>query len=589
MSQSMATLPDPVTYDGDNFINGQRPRALMNNFAHLMKDTKSSAMRNAQTYKASYKSNSSFNTLDITDQGVEEAWRESSPKKKAAKPRVPLARSPNKKKANNSPEKITSNQLYGKDNEHEDDIEGITGIVKSGNKKNAQIIYDELQKGESVSDTDNSSGSEKQNDKVEATSLQQTPVALELEIIQITSAEDIQAPLKIEEAPEPESKHKEFEKDIMLIMDNIKSQALAIQSQISLSKDQKVDPLQQVALDLSQESSDALSKSCSVASMTENDNDQDQSSSNVNLDQTILIGEVDDISMFDNIRPTNQSPDKEKEAKGVITQVELEQVITDLKLKHRAELDTIVLEQSVYKKIIYQMLQRLKKQNKQIDTLQEEKLKLNKYEELSKKLFGLVETLKVDNQFYQSQIDKYKIALIEYDKHVHKEIIFYNDHYLQELELENQQLRRLLKIPDDLFKVDPEEEKKKEAEKKKNMLKSIDDKLKQAEKKLAKKQSASEMYYQQQREHGFDPFELDQMEYDMYQMSKLKEHTDMPKAVKEQVHGKIYSRIEERSFREEMRRQHERDILEEYARAYGYDIHKHQPHYNNGEIDVEYL
>ena len=38
-----------------------------------------------------------------------------------------------------------------------------------------------------------------------------------------------------------------------------------------------------------------------------------------------------------------------------------------------------------------------------------------------------------------------------------------------------------------------------------------------------------------------------------------------------------------------MRRQHEKDILEEFARVYGYDINKHQPHNNNGEIDVEYL
>lgn len=38
-----------------------------------------------------------------------------------------------------------------------------------------------------------------------------------------------------------------------------------------------------------------------------------------------------------------------------------------------------------------------------------------------------------------------------------------------------------------------------------------------------------------------------------------------------------------------MRRQHEREILEEFARVYGYDVNKHQPHNNNGEIDVEYL
>lgn len=52
-----------------------------------------------------------------------------------------------------------------------------------------------------------------------------------------------------------------------------------------------------------------------------------------------------------------------------------------------------------------------------------------------------------------------------------------------------------MNIPEELFKIDPEEEKKKEAEKKRNMLKSIDDKLKRAEQKIQKKQSAADIYY----------------------------------------------------------------------------------------------
>jgi hypothetical protein len=90
----------------------------------------------------------------------------------------------------------------------------------------------------------------------------------------------------------------------------------------------------------------------------------------------------------------------------------------------------------------------------------------------------------------------------------------------------------LLNIPEELFKVDPEEEKKKEADKKRGMLKSIDEKLKAAEKKIAKKQTAQELYYQQQKQHGFDPFELDQEEYDLYRLNKLKDHEDMPKDMK---------------------------------------------------------
>lgn len=146
---------------------------------------------------------------------------------------------------------------------------------------------------------------------------------------------------------------------------------------------------------------------------------------------------------------------------------------------------------------------------------------------------------------------------------------------IQQLETENAHLRKMLLIPDDLFTHDPEEEKKKEADKKKNMLKSIDEKLKQAEKKIAKKQSASDIYMQQQREHGFDPFELDAEDYDIYRMSKLKEQAEMPKEMKELIHSKIYGKIEERNYRDEMRRQHEKDILEEFARAYGYDVNKH--------------
>lgn len=67
---------------------------------------------------------------------------------------------------------------------------------------------------------------------------------------------------------------------------------------------------------------------------------------------------------------------------------------------------------------------------------------------------------------------------------------------IQQLETENAHLRKMLKIPEELFLVDPEEEKKKEAERKKSVLKSIDEKLKQAEKKIAKKQTAAEIYYQ---------------------------------------------------------------------------------------------
>ena len=119
------------------------------------------------------------------------------------------------------------------------------------------------------------------------------------------------------------------------------------------------------------------------------------------------------------------------------------------------------------------------------------------------------EKQKIELKHKEQQIDKLKIALIEYDNHVRDKVMVNNEFHMQQLEQENAHLRKLLHIPDELFLVDPEEEKKKEAEKKKNMLKSIDDKLKRAEQKIAKKQTSAELYYQQKREHGFDPFELD--------------------------------------------------------------------------------
>lgn len=108
-----------------------------------------------------------------------------------------------------------------------------------------------------------------------------------------------------------------------------------------------------------------------------------------------------------------------------------------------------------------------------------------------------------------SQVDKLKIALIEFDRHVREEVVTSNEFLIQQLETENTHLRKLLNIPDDLFFEDPEEKKKKEQEKKKAMLKSIDEKLKKAEKKISKKQTAQDLYVQNHREHGFDPFELD--------------------------------------------------------------------------------
>ena len=68
--------------------------------------------------------------------------------------------------------------------------------------------------------------------------------------------------------------------------------------------------------------------------------------------------------------------------------------------------------------------------------------------------------------------------MIEYDRTVNRQVIGEQEFTITQLEMENTNLRRLLNIPDELFKVDPEEEKKKAAEKKKNVLKNLDERLK---------------------------------------------------------------------------------------------------------------
>ncbi len=63
----------------------------------------------------------------------------------------------------------------------------------------------------------------------------------------------------------------------------------------------------------------------------------------------------------------------------------------------------------------------------------------------------------------------------------------------------------------------------------------------------------------------------------------------MPNDLKKQIQSKINKGLDEQKHKEDAKRQHEKDILNEFARVYGYDINKHQPNPNNGEIDVEYL
>lgn len=64
----------------------------------------------------------------------------------------------------------------------------------------------------------------------------------------------------------------------------------------------------------------------------------------------------------------------------------------------------------------------------------------------------------------------------------------------------------------------------------------------------------------------------------MYRMSMLMDKagaSNMPKEMRQGLQKKISSKIEERQYQEEMRRAHEREFLEDFAKAYGYDVNKH--------------
>jgi hypothetical protein len=71
------------------------------------------------------------------------------------------------------------------------------------------------------------------------------------------------------------------------------------------------------------------------------------------LDQTIVIGELEEGNIFDDLK---MSAERKEENTITISKTDLKEFIDDLKLKHRAEIDAIMVEQTSYKKIIKQMI-----------------------------------------------------------------------------------------------------------------------------------------------------------------------------------------------------------------------------------------
>lgn len=157
----------------------------------------------------------------------------------------------------------------------------------------------------------------------------------------------------------------EFDSEIMSIIGSINSKASMLKNKFKIGKqpndsgkekfttpkpdnqrDEEYDPLANIGLDLTAE----------VEENAEDLSNTHQTFDN-GLDQTIVIGEMEEGNIFDDLK---MSAERQKENTITISKADLKEFIDDLKLKHRAEIDAIMVEQTSYKKIIKQMVQRFK-------------------------------------------------------------------------------------------------------------------------------------------------------------------------------------------------------------------------------------
>lgn len=128
----------------------------------------------------------------------------------------------------------------------------------------------------------------------------------------------------------------------------------------SSNAEDEEDPLKAVALDLSSEANDLDEKSI-------NDNIPKKYS---NLDQTIIIGEMEEGNIFDDLRMSKSATevgdkgseltrqisqfterelerlkDKNDDSKAITISIEdLQELVDNMRLKHRAEIDAIMME-----------------------------------------------------------------------------------------------------------------------------------------------------------------------------------------------------------------------------------------------------
>ena len=106
---------------------------------------------------------------------------------------------------------------------------------------------------------------------------------------------------------------------------------------------------------------------------------------------------------------------------------ELQELVDNLKLKHRAELDAVLLEQAVYKRIVKQMVEKFKQQEERLTDIKVDAFSKEKYEVRIKNLEAALERQNHEAQMYRGQIDSLKIALIEYDRHIRENVLADNE------------------------------------------------------------------------------------------------------------------------------------------------------------------
>ena len=92
-----------------------------------------------------------------------------------------------------------------------------------------------------------------------------------------------------------------------------------------------------------------------------------------------MIGDIEEGTIFDNY--DEHSPgrnSRDPEAPSIPTS-ELEELITTLKVKHRAELDAVMLEQGSYKRVIKGLVKKVKIQSRELEDKDREILRLRKF------------------------------------------------------------------------------------------------------------------------------------------------------------------------------------------------------------------